>query len=116
MGIDIGLLTIRAGMVNTGMQQQWKDAYPGLFGKLVSYSMLALGRTVEQGSYSALYAATSPEVEDKGWQGYYLNDVASPGKETSQANDKFLGVALWELSHRLIRQIVGEDAMVDWSA
>ena len=98
------------------MQQQWKSAYPGLFGNLVSKSMLALGRTVEQGSYSALYAATSPEVEEKGYNGYYLNDVASPGKETSQANDKFLGVALWELSHRLIREKVGEDAMVSWDA
>jgi len=56
--------------------------------------MLALGRSVEQGSYSALYAATSPEMGEKGYQGYYLNDVASPGKETSQANDEFLGVAL----------------------
>lgn len=75
-----------------------------------------MGRSVEQGSYSALYAATSPEVEENGWNGYYLADVASPGKETSQGNDKFLGVALWELSHRLIKQIVGEDAMQDWNA
>jgi len=36
------------------MQQQWKDAYPGLFGKIVSNAMLAIGRDIEQGSYSAL--------------------------------------------------------------
>lgn len=28
-----------------------------------------LGRDPEQGSYSALYAATSPEIEEKGWNG-----------------------------------------------
>lgn len=103
-------------MVNTGMQQQWKDAYPGLFGKLVSWSQQAMGRSPEQGSYSALYAATSPEVEEKGWNGYYLIDPSSPGKETAQANDRFLGIALWELSHRIIKDKVGQDAMVDWSA
>lgn len=36
------------------MQQQWKDAYPGLLGKLITTVTLALGRDVEQGSYSAL--------------------------------------------------------------
>jgi hypothetical protein len=37
------------------MQQQWKDAYPGLFGKMVCWISLAGGRDIEQGSYSALY-------------------------------------------------------------
>ena len=96
------------------MQQQWKDAYPGLFGKIVSASMLAIGRDVEQGSYSALYAATSPEVEDKGWNGYYFSDPGQPGKESAQASDPTLGAALWELSERIIREKVGEDALVDW--
>ena len=42
------------GKVNTAMQQQWKDAYPGLLGKLLTSAMLTVGRNVEQGSYSAL--------------------------------------------------------------
>lgn len=37
------------------MQHQWKEAYPGLFGKLFTHVGMALGRTPEQGSYSALY-------------------------------------------------------------
>jgi hypothetical protein len=44
------------------MQQQWKDAYPGLFGKLVTSAMLFIGRDVEQGSYSALYVLNSIEI------------------------------------------------------
>jgi hypothetical protein len=92
------------------MQQQWKDAYPGIFGKLITSVMLAVGRDVEQGSYSALYAATSPEVEEEGWNGYYLNDPGQPGKETSQASDPALGAALWNLSERIIKSKVGEDA------
>lgn len=98
------------------MQQQWKAAYPGLFGKLISAVMLAGGRDVEQGSYSALYAATSPEVEEKGWNGYYFTDPGQPGKESSQASDPALGAALWDLSERIIKNKVGEDALADWSS
>jgi hypothetical protein len=98
------------------MQQQWKDAYPGLFGKLLTTVMLAGGRDVEQGSYSALYAATSPEIEEKGYNGYYFSDVGQPGKESKQASDPHLGNALWDLSTRLIKEKAGEDALVDWSS
>jgi hypothetical protein len=98
------------------MQQQWKDAYPGLFGKMVSAAMIAVGRSVEQGAFSALYAATSPEIEEKGWNGYYFSDVGQPGKESSQASDPKLGAALWDLSHRIIKDKVGDDALTDWSS
>jgi len=56
------------------MQNQWQDAYPGIVGRLLSYANFAASRNVEQGAYSALYAATSPEIEEKGWNGYYFND------------------------------------------
>jgi len=113
-GDNVYALSVHPGAVNTNMQQQWKDAYPGLFGKMVSYVSQAVGRDVEQGSYSALYAATSPEIEEKGWNGYYLSDPAQPGKETAQASDKWLGAALWDLSHRMIAAKVGEDGIVPW--
>ena len=98
------------------MQQQWKDAYPGITGKLLTAAMLVGGRDVEQGSYSALYAATSPEVEEKGWNGYYLADPGQPGKESKQASDPALGAALWQHSERLVKDVVGEDALQDWSS
>jgi hypothetical protein len=34
--------------------------------------VLTVGRDVEQGSFSALYAATSPDIEERQWNGYYL--------------------------------------------
>jgi hypothetical protein len=97
------------------MQQQWKDAYPGLLGKLLTAVMLAGGRDVEQGSYSALYAATSPEIEEKNWNGYYFSDPAQPGKESAQASDSTLGASLWELSERIIKDKLGQDALTDWN-
>lgn len=98
------------------MQNQWKDAYPGLLGKLLTTTMTAFSRSPEQGSYSALYAATSPEVEQKGWNGYYFTDPGQPGKESSQASDLTLGSSLWNLSHQMIKAKVGEDGMVGWDA
>jgi len=113
---NIYVLSVHPGAVNTAMQQQWKDAYPGLFGKIVSASMLAIGRDVEQGSYSALYAATSPEIEEKGWNGYYFIDPSKPGKESNQASDPTLGAALWALSEHIVKDKLGQDALVDWSS
>jgi hypothetical protein len=98
------------------MQQQWKDAYPGLTGKLLSWSTLAFGRDVKQGSYSALWALTSPKVQEKDMNGWYFNDPDTPGKESSQASDPALGTALWELSYRIINEKLGEDALLDWNA
>lgn len=79
------------------------------------------------------YAATSPEIEQKGWNGVYLSDVvcfptvyrilglnakciqAQLGKETSQACDANLGADLWKLSEELVKEKLGNDALVDWN-
>lgn len=71
---------------------------------------------MEQGSYSALWALTSPKVEEQNWNGWYFNDPDKPGKESSQASDPALGEALWDLSERLIKSKLGDDALVDWKA
>lgn len=38
-----------------------------------------------------------------------------PGKETSQASDEKLGAALWNLSERIVKDKIGQDALVDWN-
>lgn len=97
------------------MQQQWKDAYPGITGVLLTNAMLAFGRNPEQGSYSALWALTDPSIEEKDLNGYYFADPGQPGKETAQASDPALGAALWDLSTRLVKEKVGDDALLDWN-
>jgi len=113
-GDNVYALAVHPGAVNTAMQQQWKDAYPGITGKLLSNAMLFAGRDVEQGSYSALWALTSQEIEDKNMNGFYFNDPGQPGKETSQASDEKLGAALWDLSERIVKDKLGSDALLDW--
>jgi NAD(P)-dependent dehydrogenase (short-subunit alcohol dehydrogenase family) len=76
-GDNVYALAVHPGAVNTAMQQQWKDAYPGITGQILSNAMLFAGRDVEQGSYSALWAATAPEIEDKDMNGFYFSDPVS---------------------------------------
>ncbi|KAK4187021.1 putative oxidoreductase bli-4 mitochondrial precursor [Podospora australis] len=113
---NIYAVSVHPGAVNTAMQQQWKDAYPGITGKLLTWAMLAFGRDVEQGAYSALWALTDPKIEKENLNGWYFNDPDMPGKETSQASDEKLGIALFDLSERIIKEKLGEDALVDWKS
>ncbi|KAJ9149548.1 NAD(P)-binding protein [Coniochaeta hoffmannii] len=110
----IFVAAVHPGAVNTAMQQQWKDAYPGITGTLLTWAMLAFGRDVEQGSYSALWALTAPELEERSQNGFYFSDVGQPGKESAQASDPQLVQALWILSENLIKEKVGPDALLDW--
>lgn len=98
------------------MQQQWKDAYLGITGTLLTWAMLAIGRDVTQGSYSALWALTAPEIEEQNQNGWYFSDPGQPGKETAQASDPALGTALWDLSERIIKEKLGADALTHWNS
>jgi len=115
-GDDVYVIAVHPGIVNTDMQEQWEDAYPGIVGKVAKQANYALGRSPEQGSFSALYAATSPEIIEKKWNGVYLSDPGTLGKETDQASDANLGYALWDLSTRLVIDKVGKDALQSWDA
>ena len=66
------------------------------------------------GDKHSSYAATSPEVREKHFSGTYLNDPGSPGKETAQCSDPVLGMALWDLSNRLVSDKLGSSALLSW--
>ncbi|KAM7189905.1 hypothetical protein V8F33_009814 [Rhypophila sp. PSN 637] len=113
---NIYALAVHPGTVNTGMQDQWKDAYPGITGQLISWAMKSVGRSPEQGAYSALWALTAPEITEKDQNGGYYTDPATEGSLSSQAQDAQLGKNLWDLSEQIVKDKLGNDALVDWSA
>jgi len=49
------------------------------------------------------------------WQGAYLTDPGTLGKETSQAQEAQLGANLWSLSEQLVKEKAGQDALLPWS-
>lgn len=98
------------------MQDQWKDAYPGITGQLIAAAMKTIGRDPEQGSYSTLWALTAPEVEQRDQNGAYFSDPETLGSESSLASDGKLGTELWELSEKFIKDKLGKDALDSWRA
>lgn len=107
-------LAVHPGAVNTAMQNQWKDAYPGITGQLITAAMKAVSRDPEQGAYSTLWALTAPEVESKDQNGAYYSDPDKLGSESSQASDRRLGAELWALGEKLVKQKLGDDALESW--
>lgn len=51
---NVYVLAVHPGAVNTKMQEQWQDSYPGLMGKSIEAVTEFFGRSPEQGARSAL--------------------------------------------------------------
>ena len=102
--------------MNTGQQGQFRDAYGEKAGSALKAVTVPFVRSPEQGSLSTLWAATSPEVEQKNSQGVYVTDPGCVGGESKQAQDDLLGEKLWSLSQKLIKEKAGEDSFLDWTA
>lgn len=102
------------GVVHTGQQDQFKEAYGSLVGSLVKAVTVPFMRNPEQGSVSTLWASTADDAEKNGWQGYYFTDPGQVGKESAQACDAQLGKNLHELSEALIVDKLGKDALFPW--
>ncbi|CDZ96748.1 short-chain dehydrogenase [Phaffia rhodozyma] len=113
---NVYVLSVHPGAVNTDMQDAWQRAYPGLIGKIVEAVTLFGGRSPVQGSYSAIYAGTSEDIIKNDWNGYYLSDPETPGKETEQGSDPVIRDNLWRLSTQMIENKLGKDALESWSA
>jgi hypothetical protein len=58
-------------------QEQWKGAYLGVTGNLISWAMKSVGRDLEQGSYVAIWAFTADEISEKQLNGYHFTDLES---------------------------------------
>lgn len=102
------------GAVHTGQQDQFKEAYGALFGTLMKYAVVPFMRAPDQGSLSTLWAATSDDVGDAGWGGSYFTQPGVTGCESRQACDPELGRNLWELSESVVKEKLGEDALLPW--
>ena len=115
-GSRIYAIATHPGGVHTDQPEQLKEAYGKVFGTLMKAVFVPFMRSPDEGSLSTLWAATSPEIEEKNLQGVYVTDPGKWGGESSQAKDEKLRDNLWNLAQHLIQEKAGQDALLDWSA
>ncbi|KAG7532085.1 hypothetical protein FFLO_03893 [Filobasidium floriforme] len=105
-------ISVHPGAVATDQEKAAQEPY-GLLGTALVAASRVFFMSPEQGSESALWAATSGKVEGdeavvQKYQGAYLtqpND--SLGNETNQAKDMELAKRLWDISVNVIKDKVG---------
>jgi hypothetical protein len=56
------------------------------------------------------------EADVHGLGAQYYTDPGAVGGESNQASDAKLGANLWELSHTVVREKLGPDALLPWDA
>ncbi|KAF9820256.1 hypothetical protein IEO21_01470 [Rhodonia placenta] len=109
-------LATHPGAVHTGQQDQFKEAYGEVPGTIMKHVVTPFMRSPDQGSLSALWAATCPEVEEHSpkWNGRYITDPGEASKESDMAHDPELGANLWRLSEQIVKEKLGEDSLLPW--
>ncbi|KAI8883969.1 NAD(P)-binding protein [Backusella circina FSU 941] len=60
--------------------------------------------TTEDGALNQLYAATSPEIEEKKYKGQYFVPYAAIGKPSGVANSENAPKELWEFTEKLLAE------------
>ncbi|KAJ3214643.1 hypothetical protein HDU67_001403 [Dinochytrium kinnereticum] len=92
---------VHPGGVRTNLAIQSESQYtPSWLINLIWYGMA----TPEFGSLTQLYAATSPEIDEKGIGGEYLVPTAIVGESSALANDADLAKKLWTWSEKVIEE------------
>ncbi|KAF8922108.1 short chain dehydrogenase [Mucidula mucida] len=101
-GTGVYCLSVHPGTVNTeltrGMVQSWPIIKP-----LLGLGWLVL-LTPYQGALNSLYAATSPEVEEKDLRAAYLEPIAQVTAKKAYADDKGLAEDFWNLCEQLVAE------------
>lgn len=98
---------VHPGAVETDQPKQGEEAYgmPGVLAHMLLKPFLK--DPVKSGCRSALFAATSEEVVERGISGCYIVPDCKVTEPSDRAKDEALGERLWELSEKLLRERLG---------
>ncbi|KAG8890414.1 hypothetical protein FRB98_008449 [Tulasnella sp. 332] len=107
--------SVHPGAVDTEIQDQVKSAFGQVLGTILTTLQTPFLRTPGEGSIGTLWAALSPEIEEKNYQGVYIPDPGKIGGETKQTQDPTLEKNVWDLCHRLMTGKMGKDGLLPWN-
>ncbi|KAI8802843.1 hypothetical protein BJ742DRAFT_831647 [Cladochytrium replicatum] len=107
-GKQVWVNAIHPGFVNTELMRgpyalanSW---YTRPFVALSKMVMPFISLTPQQGALTQLYAATSPEIEQKEYRGQYFTPLDKLTTPSPAAEDKALRDKLWEFSEKLVAE------------
>jgi WW domain-containing oxidoreductase len=99
---------VHPGAVATDQPLQAEEAY-GTMGKIGHRLIRPFMKDPDwEGCRPALYAVTSPEIEERGVSGEYIVPDKKVTSPTNKAQDEQLGEQLWQLSEELLRSRLGQ--------
>jgi len=81
--------------VPTGAMDSWKDLFGTIAGETIKGLFKVIGQSAADGAATALYLATSPDVESKDSKGKYFVPIATEHSTSKIAQDKDLAKNLW---------------------
>lgn len=96
------------GAVSTAQPEQAVEAYGAPVKAAVTAMRPIMKDPISSGCRSALYAATSPEIEEKGITGSYIVPDKKVTDPSSKAQDVELSEQLWTLSMQLLKEKLGQ--------
>ena len=73
----------------------WKELFGWLGGSAIKGLFQVVGQSTTDAAATAIYLATSPEVESKDQKGKYFIPIATEDKPSKVAEDKDLAKNLW---------------------
>ncbi|KAI1314548.1 hypothetical protein EDD11_002023 [Mortierella claussenii] len=98
---------VHPGFVSTQPPQHASTIYDAVVGAFERGVTAMLAMNPKKGSLTQLYAATSPEVEEKDIRGRYFIPIANEIQPSAYARDEELQEKLWTFSEDLVREKIG---------
>ncbi|KAF9199779.1 hypothetical protein BGZ49_010063 [Haplosporangium sp. Z 27] len=97
---------VHPGFVATELQRHNKKFFGPMVLKFLEALTAVMAMTPEVGALTQLYAATSPEIEDKDLRGRYFVPIANEIQPSPYALDEELQEKLWAFSEKLVKEKV----------
>ncbi|KAI0757274.1 NAD(P)-binding protein [Daedaleopsis nitida] len=104
-------ISVHPGMVDTEVQNGWRESY-GPLGTIVDKLSRLGGKSAEEGAEASLWAAVSTDINQSNWkeyQGkYYTEPYGNSDQESNQAKDQTVADNFWKLCGDLSEELLGE--------
>ncbi|KAI1314549.1 hypothetical protein EDD11_002024 [Mortierella claussenii] len=98
---------VHPGFVSTELSRHASTVYGAVAGVFERGVTAVAAMNPKKGSLTQLYAATSPEVEEKDIRGRYFIPIANEIQPSAYARDEELQEKLWTFSEDLVREKIG---------